>query len=90
MITLGQFWMQIVTETQGDESFSLMNDILGVLVGTAHAQEAWQDQITFTLAWGEYTEIKATMEEGASLLYEWSSEAGGSISTFMPMRMVRT
>lgn len=63
-------------ETHGDESSSLVNDILGLFVGTAHAQEAWQDQITFTLAPGEYTEIKATMEEGASLLYEWNSEGG--------------
>jgi len=63
-------------ETHGDETSSLVNDILGLFVGTAHAQEAWQDQITFTLAPGEYTEIKATMEEGASLFYAWSSEGG--------------
>jgi hypothetical protein len=63
-------------EIHGDESSSLMDDILGVFVGTAQAQEAWQDQITFTLAPGEYTEIKATMEEGASLFYAWSSEGG--------------
>jgi len=63
-------------ETHGEETSSLVNDILGLFVGTAHAQEAWQDQITFTLAPGEYTEIKATMEEGASLFYAWSSEGG--------------
>ncbi|MEI4194740.1 transmembrane anchor protein [Roseovarius sp. E0-M6] len=63
-------------ETHGDDSSSLMNDFLGVFVGTAHAQEAWQDQITFTLAPGEYTEIKATMEKGASLFYAWSSNGG--------------
>lgn len=63
-------------ETHGDETSSLVNDILGLFVGTAHAQEAWQDQITFTLAPGEYTEIKATMEEGASLFYAWSSDGG--------------
>ncbi|QFT92547.1 hypothetical protein FIU86_06820 [Roseovarius sp. THAF9] len=63
-------------ETHGEDSSSLMNDVLGLFVGTAHAQEAWQDQITFTLSPGEYTEIKATMDEGATLFYEWSSEGG--------------
>ena len=53
-----------------------MDDILGLFVSTAHAQEAWQDTITFTLEPGEYTEIKVTMEEGATLFYEWSSTGG--------------
>ena len=60
----------------GDESSSLMNDIFGLFVGAAHAQEAWQDEITFTLAPGESTEIKATMEEGATMTYAWSATGG--------------
>lgn len=60
----------------GDESSSLMNDIFGLFVGAAQAQEAWQDEITFTLAPGDSTEIKATMEEGANLTYAWSSTGG--------------
>lgn len=60
----------------GDESSSLMNDIFGLFVSTAHAQEAWQDEITFTLAPGESTEIKATMEEGATMTYAWSATGG--------------
>ena len=60
----------------GDESSSLMNDILGLFVSTAHAQEAWTDEITFTLAPGEFTEIKATMEEGATMTYAWSATGG--------------
>jgi hypothetical protein len=60
----------------GDESSSLMNDIFGLLVSTAHAQEAWQDEITFTLAPGAFTEIKATMEEGATMTYAWTSTGG--------------
>ena len=59
-----------------DEQSSLMDDIFGLFVSTAHAQEASQDVITFTLAPGEYTEIKATMEEGASLFYTWAAEGG--------------
>jgi hypothetical protein len=60
----------------GDESSSLMNDIFGLFVSTAHAQETWQDEITFTLAPGEFTEIKATMEEGATMTYAWSATGG--------------
>lgn len=60
----------------GDESSSLVNDIFGLFVSTAHAQEAWQDEITFTLAPGASTEIKATMEEGATMNYTWSATGG--------------
>ncbi|SNT36292.1 transmembrane anchor protein [Antarctobacter heliothermus] len=60
----------------GDESSSLMNDIFGLFVGAAHAQEAWQDEVTFTLAPGESTEIKATMEEGATMTYSWAAMGG--------------
>ena len=60
----------------GDESSSLMNDIFGLFVSTAQAQEAWTDEITFTLAPGEFTEIKATMEEGANMSCAWSATGG--------------
>ena len=60
----------------GDESSTLINDIFGLFVSTAHAQEAWQDEITFTLAPGEFTEIKATMEEGATMTYAWTATGG--------------
>src|SRR6056297_12264 len=80
---MGEIKQQLQAEAEadaelhgGDQSSSLMNDILGMFVSTAHAQEAWQDTITFTLEPGEYTEIKATMEEGAMLFYAWSSEGG--------------
>ncbi len=80
---MGEIKQQLAAEAAADEglhdsdaSSSLMDDILGMFVGTAYAQEAWQDEITFTLAPGEYTEIKATMEEGATLLYAWTSTGG--------------
>lgn len=60
----------------GDESSSLIDDVFGLFVGTAYAQEAWQDEITFTLEPGEFTEIKATMEQGATLFYAWTSTGG--------------
>lgn len=80
---MGEIKQQLKAEAEadallhgGDESSSLMNDIFGLFVGTAHAQEAWQDTITFTLEPGAYTEIKATMEEGATLFYSWTAEGG--------------
>jgi hypothetical protein len=60
----------------GDKSSSLINDIFGLFVSTSHAQEAWQDEITFTLAPGESTEIKATMEKGATMIYAWTATGG--------------
>lgn len=53
-----------------------MNDIFGLLVSAAHLQEAWLDEITFSLAPGEFTEVKATMEEGATMTYAWSATGG--------------
>lgn len=59
-----------------DQSSSLLHDIFGLIVGKAHAQEVWRDEITFTLAPGDYIEIKATMEEGATLFYSWTADGG--------------
>lgn len=59
-----------------DKQSSLLNDFFGLFVSVAHAQEAWQDTVTFTLDPGDFTEIKATMEEGATLFYSWTSEGG--------------
>ena len=79
---MGEIKQQLKAEAEADallhsdEQSSLMNDLLGLFVSTAHAQEAWQDTITFTLAPGEFTEIKATMAEGATLFYAWNSEGG--------------
>ena len=80
---MGEIKQQLAAESAndellhgGDESSSLMNDIFALFVGAAHAQEAWQDEVTFTLAPGEATEIKATMEEGATLTYAWGATGG--------------
>ena len=80
---MGEIKQQLAAEAKADEalhgsdeSSSLMNDIFGLFVSTAHAQEAWQDEITFTLAPSESTEIKATMEQGATMNYAWSSTGG--------------
>lgn len=80
---MGEIKQQLAAEAAADEalhgggeSSSLMNDLFGLFVSSAHAQEAWRDEITFTLAPGESAEIKATLEEGASLTYAWVATGG--------------
>ncbi|MBO6890546.1 MAG: transmembrane anchor protein [Roseibium sp.] len=59
----------------GDQS-SFLDGILGLFVSTANAQETWRDEVTFTLAPGEYTEVKLVMGEGDNAEYEWSTDGG--------------
>jgi hypothetical protein len=65
-------------EAANDDQSSLLNDIFGLFVGTAHAQEQelWQDVLTFTLAPGASAEIKMKMTEGAIADYAWVAEGG--------------
>lgn len=80
---MGQIKRQLAKEAAedeelhgGDQSSSFVDDILGMFISSAHAQEVWTDEITFTLAPGASAEIKATMEEGATLNYAWVAEGG--------------
>ena len=79
---MGEIKQQLAAEAEadallhGEDQSSLMDGIIGLFLSAAHAQEAWQDEITFTLEPGEFTEIKATMEEGATLFYAWTSTGG--------------
>ncbi|MEM8947918.1 MAG: transmembrane anchor protein [Pseudomonadota bacterium] len=60
----------------GDQSSGLIDDVLGLFVGTAHAQDAWKDTVTFTLPPGEYTEVKLDMEAGDTAEYAWTADGG--------------
>lgn len=60
----------------GDHSSGLIDDILGLFVGAAHAQEAWADTVTFTLAPAASTEIKLVMGAGDVAEYAWIAEGG--------------
>ncbi|MEL6962056.1 MAG: transmembrane anchor protein [Pseudomonadota bacterium] len=60
----------------GDQSSSLIDGVLRLFVGTAHAQDAWQDTVTFTLPPGEYTEVKLDMQEGDTAEYTWAADGG--------------
>ena len=60
----------------GDQSSSLVDDIFGLFVGTAYAQQAWTDTITFTLAPDAATEVKLVMAAGDVAEYSWVVEGG--------------
>ena len=60
----------------GDQSLNLMNDIFGLFVGAAHAQDAWTDTVTFTLAPDAFTEVKMVMAAGDIVEYSWVAEGG--------------
>ncbi len=63
-------------ETHVDQSSSLINAIFGAFVGSAQAQEAWRDEVTFTLAPGATAEIKLVMEAGVTATYAWTATGG--------------
>ena len=80
---MGEIKQQLAEEAAADEllhesnqTSTLLDHALGLFISKAHAQEAWQDEITFTLAPGEFTEVKATMKKGATLYYAWVAEGG--------------
>ena len=80
---MGEIKQQLEAEAEADrllhgedDSSSLIDRVLGAFVSTAQAQEVWQDEVVFTLEPGDYTEIKATMQEGATLFYAWVAEGG--------------
>lgn len=59
-----------------EKSSSLIGDILGTFIATAHAQESWRDTITFTLAPGKTAEIKLLMKANEVAEYSWRAEGG--------------
>jgi len=46
------------------------------IIPSAHAQEAWKDNVEFTLAPGKAMEVKFKMSEGATVAYRWSADGG--------------
>ncbi len=59
-----------------DQSSSVLDAVLGVLVSTAEAEEGWRDEVTFTLTPGDTAEIKLVMVEGNTAEYAWTAEGG--------------
>ncbi|MFN4202636.1 MAG: transmembrane anchor protein [Tabrizicola sp.] len=59
-----------------DQSSSVLDAVFGLFVGMAHAQEAWRDEVTFTLEPGASAEIKMVMEAGDTVGYAWTATGG--------------
>ena len=74
---MGEIKSQLADEAEADRKLesqdqsSLLNDVFGLFVASAHAQEAevWQDETSFKLTPGESAEWKLVMEEGATAEY---------------------
>jgi len=83
---MGEIKVQLAEEAEADrlldeqraqdQSSSVLDAVFGLFVGTAHAQEAWQDEVTFTLEPGATAEIKMTMEAGNVVDYAWTATGG--------------
>jgi len=79
---MGEIKQQLEEEAEqdrqlhGQSSSNLLDAVFGALVGTAHAQDAWRDTVTFTLDPGAYIEIKMVMQEGDQAQYFWVAEGG--------------
>ncbi|GGA08860.1 transmembrane anchor protein [Neptunicoccus cionae] len=83
---MGEIKAQLAEEAEADrlmeleagKQSNLMNDIFGLFVGTAQAQDAevWRDETTFTLAPGESAEWKLVMEEGQTAQYRMHVDGG--------------
>lgn len=82
---MGEIKTQLAEEAEMDRQMmeaedqsSLLNDIFGLFVGAAHAQEAevWRDEVTFTLEPGESAEWKLVMTKGQIAEYRMIVEGG--------------
>ncbi len=83
---MGEIKVQLAEEAEADrlldeqraqdQSSNVLDAVFGLFVGTAHAQEAWRDEVTFTLEPGATAEIKMTMEAGNVAEYAWTATGG--------------
>jgi len=86
---MGEIKVQLAEEAEADrlldeqraqdQSSSVLDAVFGLFVGAAHAQEAqeaWRDEVTFTLEPGATAEIKMTMEAGNVVEYAWTATGG--------------
>jgi hypothetical protein len=65
--------------TGDKDQSSLMENMFGLLVSTAHAQAAkpvWTDKVSVTLTPGKGTEIKLVMKKDAVAVFAWTVDRG--------------
>lgn len=84
---MGEIKQQLAQEAEMDRQMeevpvgpqsSVGSVLMGLIVGTAHAQEGsvWTDTVTVDLDPGQGTEVKLVMEEGAVVPFEWTVTGG--------------
>ncbi len=78
---MGEIKQELAEEAARDalihgDSSSLLGDVFGRFVSAAHAQETWQDTVTFTLAPDAAAEVKLVMAEGDVAEFAWVAEGG--------------
>ncbi|MGG7568201.1 transmembrane anchor protein [Rhodovulum sp. DZ06] len=76
---MGEIKMQLAEEAEMDHQSSLLEEAFGLLVGKAHAEEAWRDEVSFTLVPGASAEWKMDMKKGQAAFYRMSV-AGGRVN----------
>ena len=57
-------------------SSSLFTNPFAFLIGTAQAQSAWTDEVSYTLEPGQGIEVKLAMEKNAEVEFKWVAEGG--------------
>lgn len=83
---MGEIKTQLAEERELDEQMnaapseqsSLLQDVFGLFIGSASAQEAeaWTDELSFTLKPGQGIEWKLVMEKDAAAQYRWVTDGG--------------
>ena len=80
---MGEIKQQLATEAAADallhgaqDASSLTRDHVGLFIASAQVQDGLPDDITFTLAPGDYTESTVTMAEGSTHYYAWVTQGG--------------
>lgn len=71
--------LEMQRNTTTNQSSSLLEGFMGLIVGKAHAQSAdqkWTDEYSYTLKRGEGIEVKLVMKEGAEAKFLWMAEGG--------------
>jgi len=82
LTSMGEIKNQLAREAEEDEKLhggqqsNALGHLFDVLILAASAQQAWTDEVTFTLTPGAYTEVKLVMAEGASANYQWTGTGG--------------
>ncbi|MEM9028133.1 MAG: transmembrane anchor protein [Pseudomonadota bacterium] len=82
LTSMGEIKNQLAREAAEDEKrhggpqSNAIDWLFSILAPSAHAQDAWKDEFTFTLAPGKPAEIKFPLKKGDSVEFAWSAEGG--------------